>query len=47
MPEYSPITDFSNAKCKQFIEGCCKRGGYCNYMHLKPISEKFKNNLIE
>lgn len=32
VPEFSPVTDFSNAKCKDFIEGTCKRGGYCNYM---------------
>jgi len=46
VPEFSPVTDFSNAKCKQFIEGSCKRGGYCNYMHLKPVSNSFKRSLF-
>jgi splicing factor U2AF subunit len=25
MMEYSPVIDFTNAKCKQFIEGTCQR----------------------
>jgi hypothetical protein len=39
---FSPVTDFLNAKCKQHIDGTCKRGGYCNYMHVKPLSKSFK-----
>lgn len=31
-PEFSPVTDFSNAICKQFLEQKCNRGGYCNYL---------------
>lgn len=44
--EYSPVTDFLNAKCKQYIDGSCKRGGYCNYMHIKPLSMSFKKDLF-
>lgn len=44
--EFSPVTDFLNAKCKQHIEGTCKRGGYCNYMHIKPLSKSFKKELF-
>lgn len=36
-PEYSPVTDFSEARCRQFDEGSCQRGGYCNFMHLKRV----------
>jgi splicing factor U2AF subunit len=36
-PEYSPVTDFSEARCRQFDESQCARGGYCNFMHLKQI----------
>jgi len=36
-PEYSPVTDFSEARCRQFDEGSCMRGGYCNFMHLKRV----------
>lgn len=43
---YSPVTDFSNAKCKQYLDGSCKRGGYCNYMHIKPLSRSFKKELF-
>lgn len=35
--EYSPVTDFREARCRQFEEQTCARGGYCNFMHLKPI----------
>lgn len=44
--EFSPVTDFLNAKCKQYIDGSCKRGGYCNYMHIKPLSKSFKRDLF-
>lgn len=36
-PEYSPVSDFSEARCRQFDEDHCLRGGYCNFMHLKHI----------
>ncbi|KAM3141538.1 hypothetical protein pb186bvf_006402 [Paramecium bursaria] len=45
--EYSPVLDFSSAKCKQYIEGTCQRGGACNYLHLKKISTKFKKSLFK
>ncbi|CAD8083620.1 unnamed protein product [Paramecium primaurelia] len=44
--EYSPVLDFSSAKCKQYIDGTCQRGGSCNYLHLKKISTKFKKSLF-
>lgn len=35
--EYSPVTDFREARCRQHHETSCARGGYCNFMHCKPI----------
>lgn len=46
-PEYSPVTDFSEARCRQFDEGECKRGGYCNFMHLKHVSRHLRKTLRE
>lgn len=46
-PEYSPVTDFSEARCRQFDEGECKRGGYCNFMHLKHVSRHLRKILRE
>jgi splicing factor U2AF subunit len=46
MPEYSPVTNFRDAKCRQFEEGTCSRGGFCNFMHLKYVSKSFKKSLF-
>jgi len=32
--ELSPVTDFREARCRQYDVGDCNRGGYCNFMHL-------------
>jgi len=42
MPEYSPVTDFREARCRQFDEDHCNRGGYCNFMHLKHVPPNLK-----
>lgn len=39
MIEFSPVTDFREATCRQYEENTCTRGGYCNFMHLRPISK--------
>lgn len=36
--DFSPVTDFREATCRQYEENTCNRGGYCNFMHLKRIS---------
>lgn len=41
--EFSPVTDFREATCRQFEEDNCNRGGYCNFMHLKRIG-RYKVN---
>ncbi|CAG9465158.1 unnamed protein product [Pedinophyceae sp. YPF-701] len=35
--EYSPVTDFRQATCRQYEESSCRFGGYCNYLHLLPV----------
>lgn len=34
--EYSPVTDFSESKCRQFEQSHCDRGAFCNFMHCHP-----------
>ena len=43
--ELSPVTDFREACCRQYETGDCTRGGYCNFMHLKPISKDLRFKL--
>lgn len=43
--EYSPVTYFRAARCREYDEQVCARGGYCNYMHLKHVSKSFKKSL--
>ena len=45
--EYSPVTDFREAKCRQYNEGACDRGGYCNFMHPKHVSRDLKRQLFK
>ena len=35
--EFSPVTDFREARCRDYDEGHCSRGGFCNFMHVKPV----------
>ncbi|GFR51361.1 hypothetical protein Agub_g13785 [Astrephomene gubernaculifera] len=44
--EFSPVTDFREATCRQYEENTCNRGGYCNFMHLKPISRDLRKKLF-
>lgn len=43
--EYSPVTDFREATCRQYDEHTCTRGGYCNFLHLKPITRTLRHEL--
>jgi len=38
MPEFSLVTNFREARCRQFDEDQCNRGNYCNFMHIRRIS---------
>ena len=44
--ELSPVTDFWEACCRQYEMGECPRSGFCNFMHLKPISKNLKRELF-
>eukprot|EP00922_Rhytidocystis_sp_ex-Travisia-forbesii_P060820 GHVS01090226.1.p1 GENE.GHVS01090226.1~~GHVS01090226.1.p1 ORF type:complete len:228 (-),score=17.67 GHVS01090226.1:710-1393(-) len=44
--EYSPVTDFREARCRQFVDGQCTRGGYCNFMHMKHVPRSLKRKLF-
>jgi len=43
--ELSPVTDFREACCRQYETGECVRSGFCNFMHLKPISSTLRREL--
>lgn len=45
--EYCPVSDFREAKCRQYSDGSCERGGYCNFMHLKHVSRSFRKALFK
>lgn len=44
--ELSTVTDFREAGCRQYEIGACTRGGFCNFMHLKQISNNLKRHLF-
>ncbi|XP_074304421.1 splicing factor U2af small subunit B-like [Silene latifolia] len=44
--DFSPVTDFREATCRQYEENECNRGGYCNFMHLKKISRELRRQLF-
>lgn len=44
--ELSTVTDFREAGCRQYEIGACTRGGFCNFMHLKQISNSLKRDLF-
>ncbi|KAL2509244.1 Splicing factor U2af small subunit B [Forsythia ovata] len=44
--DFSPVTDFREATCRQYEENECNRGGYCNFMHLKKISRELRRKLF-
>jgi splicing factor U2AF subunit len=44
--DFSPVTDFREATCRQYEEDNCNRGGYCNFMHVKQISRELRRKLF-
>eukprot|EP01135_Chromosphaera_perkinsii_P003909 Nk52_evm10s262 gene=Nk52_evmTU10s262 len=44
--ELCPVTDFREACCRQYEQSSCNRGGFCNFMHLKPIGRELKYELF-
>ncbi|KAI8911505.1 hypothetical protein EDD86DRAFT_245787 [Gorgonomyces haynaldii] len=45
--ELSPVTDFGEACCRQYENGECNRGGFCNFMHLKEVTPALKKELFQ
>lgn len=43
--EFSPVTDFREATCRQYEENNCSRGGYCNFMHVRPVSRDLRKQV--
>jgi len=43
--ELSPLTDFKEARCRQFEEAQCGRGGYCNFVHWKYAPRRLRRRL--
>lgn len=43
--EFSPVTDFKNAFCRQFGTSGCNRGGNCNYVHPKWLPRDLTEDL--
>ncbi|KAI3437796.1 hypothetical protein D9Q98_000243 [Chlorella vulgaris] len=44
--EFSPVTDFREATCRQYEENNCSRGGYCNFMHVRPVSRDLRKQMF-
>jgi len=44
--EYTPVTDFREARCRAFHETRCARGGLCNFMHIKHIPKAVTRRLV-
>ncbi|GFY86339.1 U2 snRNP auxiliary factor small subunit [Actinidia rufa] len=44
--DFSPVTDFREATCRQFEENNCNREGYCNFMHVKRIERDLRRKLF-
>ena len=45
--EYSPVTDFREARCRDFDESNCGRAGFCNFLHCKPVPDCLIRSLEE
>lgn len=45
LPELSPVTNFTEACCKEDCEGQCNRGSQCNYLHIMKVSRKLLEKL--
>ncbi|XP_069313390.1 splicing factor U2AF 26 kDa subunit isoform X3 [Eulemur rufifrons] len=41
----SPVTDFRESCCRQYEMGECTHGAFCNFMHLRPISQNLRQQL--
>ncbi|TFJ95873.1 ABC transporter ATP-binding protein [Platysternon megacephalum] len=42
MGRAAPVTDFRESCCRQYEMGECTHGGFCNFMHLRPMSRELR-----
>ena len=47
LAEYSPVTEFREARCRDYDEGSCERKGFCNFLHVKPVPMPLIRSLEE
>lgn len=47
MPEFSPVTDFYEGRCREFDDNRCRRGSHCNFMHIKKIRKELLRALMK
>lgn len=45
-PEFCPVTELSDARCRQYDDAQCSRGGFCNFLHFKYIPRAVKKRLF-
>lgn len=45
-PEFTPVTDFHDAQCRQFATNQCNKGGFCNFMHQKHVPSDLARRLF-
>jgi len=43
--ELSPVTNFRDARCKDYDKNECTRGGYCNFLHIRRIGRELQRML--
>ncbi|KAL7720309.1 U2 snRNP auxiliary factor small subunit [Entamoeba marina] len=46
-PSYSHVTDFKDARCRQYETGICSRKGFCNFIHVIEPNHALKIKLFE
>lgn len=45
-PELCPVTDLADARCRQYDDAQCSRGGFCNFIHWKHVPRAVKKRLF-
>lgn len=43
--EFSPVSDFREARCRQYDEETCNRGAMCNFIHMRPLPSVIRKEM--
>lgn len=43
--ELSPVSDFHEACCRQYDQSKCQRGDFCNFQHIRKVSDNVRRLL--